>query len=113
MNKFLNEYISKNPDFKAKFLITSRIHSEVDMIKDNYEKGYIVSFPTLLKLKFYKIKPTTVVVNKFNLSMNLVNYCNKHKLRLLVYTVNNRNEFNRLKSIGISGLYTDFFKRLN
>ena len=55
------------------------------------------------KLNAYSINISRDFVNK-----TIINDAHNRGMRIFVYTVNNQNEYDRMTSIGVDGIFTDF-----
>ena len=115
LNIFLDDFLSSRPDYKPKFLISSRLKKEISKIKtsERIETGLIMNFFALTRLRFYKIKPSVLIMNRFFLRPSILKYCNKNSILIFCYTVNTATEFQRISGLKIDGLYTDNYKFLS
>ncbi len=112
----IEEYVSKKGWEFDDFLISSFNHYELkDFIKINPEVkiGALIAGIPLGYSKFAeKLNAYSVHLSKDFINKKFVGDAHKRGMKTFVYTVNDSTEINRMKALGVDGIFSDYPDRL-
>jgi len=113
--KLIDEYIKKGWKDSC-FLVSSFNHYELKKFKElkpNIRVGALIGGIPLgysefaKELKAYSLHPTLEFINK-----ELVDNAHKNGLKVLVYTVNDKDDINKMKELRVDGLFSNYPDRI-
>ena len=97
-------------------IYASFIHEELRSIRETDSQALTaVLFPRLTKAPVavaQKVRATHAGFNYRGVTGPLVEACHQQGLAVLVYTVNDRHDIERMKSLGVDGIISDYPDRL-
>ncbi|KKP36144.1 MAG: Glycerophosphoryl diester phosphodiesterase [candidate division TM6 bacterium GW2011_GWF2_32_72] len=114
--ELINEYIKNKGWDYNNFIISS---FDLNMLKDFHTKmpniriAALFSQPTIKDVEITKeLGAHGIVSNKNNTTQELVDEAHKNGLFIWVYTVNEAEDINKIKALGVNGIISDFPDRI-
>ena len=116
VSEIINEYVSKNGWHYEDFFVSSFNHYELQkfsQINSDVKIGALIYGIPLGRTEFveelnsYSVNPSLEFVDK-----EFVEDAHKRGLKVFVYTVNDPDDIERMKKMGVDGLFSDFPDRL-
>jgi glycerophosphoryl diester phosphodiesterase len=101
---------------KAQFIVSSFHRRELaafKVLQPAVRTGFLYDGrPLFLPRGFVRrLGPYSVHVRRDRVTVDLVAWCRSRRVRVFAYTVNDREEARRLRSLGVEGIFTDFPER--
>lgn len=109
--KIIGDYIKEGWN-KDNFLISSFKFFKLAQLKTKYPfvqfSPVLVFFPTITARKLMTLKPFSLHVEKKFISKRLVEFAHQYSIHVYVWTVNERQEIEKMEELGVDGIITDF-----
>lgn len=106
------DYIIKKNWKPESFLLSSTKFFKLQKMKEIYSfltiSPVIVFFPKFFARTLISSRPFSLHVDKKFISKSFVDYVHKQKMKVYVWTVNDRSTLEIMKELGVDGVITDY-----
>lgn len=114
--KVLDEYISRKGWSRDHFLVSSFDHYELkefNALKPDIRIGALITAIPIGYCDYAeKVNAYSVNLNLEFINQKFVDDAHKRGLKVFVYTVNDKDDINRMKELGVDGLFSNFPDRI-
>lgn len=113
--QIIKKYVNEKGWFYGDFFISSFDLGELThfyKLIPEAKLGYIIKKPTNLTQLLQNIKLYSVNISVKHLTKDLVNELHKKGIKVFVWTVNDKKEIKRIKSLKVDGIISDYPDRI-
>ncbi len=111
VSDLIENYVNKKGWSYNNFFVSSFNHSELKyfhQLNDKIKIGYLINLPLFYinpakKINAYSINPSLKYVNK-----KLVDNAHKNGFKVFVWTVNEKKDVEKMKILGVDGIFSDY-----
>lgn len=116
ISKLIKRYVNEKSLSYEKVIASSFIHSELVELKQHNPKilraPIIYGLPLNLSETARIIEAYSIHIHRDNVTSELVDEIHRSKRKVFVYTVNHPEDIERVKKMGVDGVFTDFPERV-
>lgn len=113
--KIIEKYVSKGWDYED-FLVSSRNYIELNKLfyyNKNIPRGVILFIPQKNFMNHFKyLTPSAVCVNFIFARPYLIEQAHNYNVEFFVWTVNNKKTYERMKKLGVDGVFSNYPDKL-